>query len=433
MPTRSLRAVVTALTAAALLTTTVQGPAANAVAEDRTATDCPRELRCRSEPAGEGHFAPAERGRGGPAIRYIVIHSTELTHRETIDRFQDPKIATSAHYLLRSKDGAITQLVRNSDIAYHAGNYWFNMHSIGIEHEGFIAEGPRWFTEDMYRASAALVRVLAERYDIPLDRDHIIGHDEIAPPTPDSVTGMHIDPGPYWDWAHYFDLLGAPLTDPRPAGPKSAIPRPDVVLVAPRYEENRIQLYDCKTESCTEPQVHGTNAIYLHTEPRAGSPLIGDPVLHPEGQPGTPTIQDWSARAVTGQRFAVAGRLDGWTAIWFVGRLAWFHDPDNRRGVASSGTLVTPARPDIAVYGAAYPEASAYPDDVEPTSLVPLPYRLPLGQFYVTAGEHVGDDFAAPGTASERRTHIVGQRRFIEILFSSRRAFVDAADVLTLN
>jgi N-acetyl-anhydromuramyl-L-alanine amidase AmpD len=113
--------------------------------------------------------------------------------------------------VIRSSDGQITQLVHTKDIAFHAGNYWFNMHSIGIEHEGVMVDGARWYTDEMYRASARLVRYLAARYHIPLDREHILGHEELPAATPDRVAAMHYDPGPYWNWAHYFDLLGAPL------------------------------------------------------------------------------------------------------------------------------------------------------------------------------------------------------------------------------
>ena len=63
----------------------------------------------------------------------------------------------------------------------------------------------------MYESSARLVKYLAHEYDIPLDRAHIIGHDQVPGILPGYVAGMHWDPGPYWDWEHYFHLLGAPI------------------------------------------------------------------------------------------------------------------------------------------------------------------------------------------------------------------------------
>ena len=89
------------------------------------------------------------------------------------------------------------------------------MHSIGIEHEGFADQGGTWFTESMYRNSASLVRYLAEEYDVPLDRAHIIGHDQVPGVNAAGVRGMHWDPGPYWNWEHYMSLLGAPIVADR--------------------------------------------------------------------------------------------------------------------------------------------------------------------------------------------------------------------------
>ena len=94
------------------------------------------------------------------------------------------------------------------------------MHSIGVEHEGFAAQGATWYTESLYESSAALVRHLAHEYGVPLDRAHIIGHDQVPGITPANVAGMHWDPGPYWDWQHYMTLLGAP--DLRPTGTPTA-------------------------------------------------------------------------------------------------------------------------------------------------------------------------------------------------------------------
>ncbi|MFC7650193.1 N-acetylmuramoyl-L-alanine amidase [Streptosporangium lutulentum] len=117
----------------------------------------------------------------------------------------------SWHFTLRSGDGHIAQHLRGSDIGWHAGNWYVNSRSIGLEHEGYLAKGGAWYTEAMYLSSAKLVRYLAKKYGIPLDRTHIIGHDNVPGTTPETVSGMHEDPGPYWNWSHYFDLLGSPL------------------------------------------------------------------------------------------------------------------------------------------------------------------------------------------------------------------------------
>jgi N-acetyl-anhydromuramyl-L-alanine amidase AmpD len=396
--------------------------------------ECPSDLDCRIVAAATGHFAPANRPDDGLRIRYIVIHDTELSYDRTIEAFSRPGPGVAANYAVRSSDGLITQFVPTRDIAYHAGNFWFNIHSIGIEHEGFMAQGARWYTEAMYRASARLVRWLADRYGIPLDRAHILGHEE--------VPGMHFDPGPFWDWKHYFDLLRAPLTGSRERLPHQKIPYlplpgPRVVVIAPRFEDNFEPLTDCAPTGCPALPRQGSDIVYLHTEPRPDAPLIGDADLHPDGSPGTTDLGDWSARALTGDAYAVAARIAGWTGIWFAGRLAWFADPDDCVGRPVHRVLVTP-RPDrgsIPVYGAAYPEPGAYPTGVETTSIEPLRETIPAGQFYVGLELVPGDDYAKTPAADvpTGRVHAVGQRRLVEISFNHRRAFVDATDVLILD
>jgi hypothetical protein len=52
----------------------------------------------------------------------------------------------------------------------------------------------------MYRSSARLAAFLVDRYGIPLDRQHIVGHNEVPGTT-------HTDPGRYWDWDKYLGYV----------------------------------------------------------------------------------------------------------------------------------------------------------------------------------------------------------------------------------
>ncbi|MGW5666941.1 N-acetylmuramoyl-L-alanine amidase [Micromonospora sp. NPDC003776] len=149
-------------------------------------------------PASTSNYTVANRPASHP-IRYVVIHVTQGSYAGSISWFQNPAAQVSAHYTFRSSDGAVTQSVREKDIAWHAGNWTYNTQSIGIEHEGYV-DDPAWFTDAMYRASAALTRTLADRYGIPKDRQHIIGHVEVPGAT-------HTDPGPNWNWTYYMQLV----------------------------------------------------------------------------------------------------------------------------------------------------------------------------------------------------------------------------------
>jgi len=142
-------------------------------------------------------------GRGGSDIQYIIIHTTQGSYDSAINWFQNPISNVSAHYVVRSADGEVTQMVHEKDIAWHAGNSMYNALSIGIEHEGFIDQPDIWYTPNLYEASAALVRDIAARNRIPLDRAHILGHSEVPGAT-------HTDPGPGWDWDYYMSLVQAP-------------------------------------------------------------------------------------------------------------------------------------------------------------------------------------------------------------------------------
>ena len=157
-------------------------------------------------------------------VSAVVIHYTEGSYAGCISWFKNCDAEVSAHYVIRSADGQITQMVLEKDKAWHARTA--NGYTIGIEHEAY---GNVWefFTEEMYRSSADLVRSICSRYEAiegrrTHDRDtldngfclnnglynlggegacvQIRGHQHY----PDQ---SHTDPGPYWDWNYYYKLI----------------------------------------------------------------------------------------------------------------------------------------------------------------------------------------------------------------------------------
>lgn len=154
-------------------------------------------------PADSSNYTVANR-ESDYDIRYVVIHVTQGSYSGAISWFQNPSSNVSAHYVLRSSDGAITQMVREKDIAWHAGNWTYNTQSIGLEHEGYVSNCS-WFTDAMYRASAGITRSVTAKYNIPRTRTYIIGHNEVPGAT-------HTDPGPCWDWNYYMSLVNESTT-----------------------------------------------------------------------------------------------------------------------------------------------------------------------------------------------------------------------------
>jgi N-acetyl-anhydromuramyl-L-alanine amidase AmpD len=396
--------------------------------------DCPPGLDCRfvpaayqqnnpADPSDYGNYDLARRPTDGLDVRFIVIHDAETSYDSTIRIFQNSLNYVSAHYVLRSSDGQVTQMVETRNVAWHAGNWNFNMHAIGYEHEGVAIQGATWYTDAMYRASAALTRYLAARYHIPLDRAHIIGHDDVPGPRTGFVRGMHWDPGPFWDWARYMRLLGAPIDS---AGQSNAQQQgnagdgQDIVTIAPNFERNRPQVRDCAGSGNLLPP-QPANFVYLRTAPGFAAPLFNDPGL---ATGGTDCANDWGDKAVTGQTFYRTERQGDWDAIDYAGSKVWFYDPGGRSVAESDGTLITPKAntTSIPVYGRAYPESIS--------TATMAQYSIPAGQRYVAYEKVKGDYYDAPTFNDLANYHVITtQTEFYLIRFNHRLAYVKASDV----
>lgn len=147
------------------------------------------------------------------SVSHVTVHTTQGSYAGSISWFQNCSAGVSAHYVIRSSDGQVTQMVREADKAWHVGNS--NGYTIGIEHEGYIANPSAWYTTAMYNASAALTKdILASRglaqkvYDgssgwsaVPSDSLYNVkGHVNYA-------SQSHTDPGSGWDWPRYKSLV----------------------------------------------------------------------------------------------------------------------------------------------------------------------------------------------------------------------------------
>jgi N-acetyl-anhydromuramyl-L-alanine amidase AmpD len=157
--------------------------------------------------------SPNYNSRGTTAISAITIHTTEGSYAGSISWFQDTASNVSAHYILRSSDGQVTQMVLEANRAWHVGTE--NSYTIGIEHEGYVAQ-TGWYTTNMYQSSAALVRNICTRrtidprtcYSGPSSTGinvlssayKIKGHQHYPNQT-------HTDPGINWNWVTYFNLI----------------------------------------------------------------------------------------------------------------------------------------------------------------------------------------------------------------------------------
>jgi len=157
-------------------------------------------------PASPQNYDTANRDVGD--IENVVIHTTQGSFSGTLGWFQNPAAKVSSHYVVRSNDGHVAQMVAEQNVAWH--DKCFNTRTLGIEHEGKVEQPELWYTEAMYLESAKLTAYLCDKYGIAKELGPIVGHGD-APDCSD-----HTDPGDGWNWDHYLDLVrtgGAPRFD----------------------------------------------------------------------------------------------------------------------------------------------------------------------------------------------------------------------------
>ncbi|PRY66807.1 AmpD protein [Vreelandella songnenensis] len=148
---------------------------------------------------------------GGPAIE--ALFTNQLVAADHPFFAEIAHLRVSAHFLIR-RDGECVQFVDTDQRAWHAGRsrWWdsrcadyrqaLNDFSLGIELEG---DDVTPFAKAQYHALVKLVKWLMARYPA-LDESRITGHAHIAPL-------RKTDPGPAFDWAYFYQLLGARSVD----------------------------------------------------------------------------------------------------------------------------------------------------------------------------------------------------------------------------
>ena len=157
---------------------------------------------------------------------FVMIHFTSAVVLDRDDPYNMDTVRSifvdyevSVHYIVE-RDGTVRCYIPENVVAYHAGfGTWgddpkytdlMNDYAIGIEvvaigsqkdmsqyfhPEEYAAIDPELigYTEAQYQALQKLVADICIRNNIPMDRNHIIGHEEYSP--------NKTDPGELFDWS----------------------------------------------------------------------------------------------------------------------------------------------------------------------------------------------------------------------------------------
>jgi len=150
-------------------------------------------------------------GFGGPWIDRLFTNT--LPPGEHAYFAAASALRVSAHLLIR-RGGEITQYVKFTDRAWHAGESSYqgreacNDFSVGIELEGADATP---YEDAQYQVLANVVAALCAAYK-GLSQQRLVGHSDIAP-------GRKTDPGPAFDWPRARRLVAVACARKRPQSP----------------------------------------------------------------------------------------------------------------------------------------------------------------------------------------------------------------------
>jgi AmpD protein len=138
---------------------------------------------------------------GGPWIDRLFTNTLPAEAHPYFAQIASMRV--SSHLVIR-RDGALTQFVKFTDRAWHAGSSLYegrhacNDFSIGVELEGSDTIP---YEDAQYATLADAIAALCAAYP-RLSPARLVGHSDIAP-------GRKTDPGPAFDWPRARSLINA--------------------------------------------------------------------------------------------------------------------------------------------------------------------------------------------------------------------------------
>ncbi|HMV69700.1 MAG TPA: N-acetylmuramoyl-L-alanine amidase [Myxococcota bacterium] len=169
--------------------------------------------------------SPNYSSRSGYTPQIVVIHSCEGAYAGCWGWLNNSTSGVSAHYVVNESGSEVSQLVNESNKAWHVGASYdcslngsqlcnrnglnVNYFSVGIEHAGY-ANQASW-SSGLLAKSAQLTCDITRTHNIPRDSYHIVAHGRLQPYN-------RVDPGPNWPWTDYLNRVNTACGAPAGGG-----------------------------------------------------------------------------------------------------------------------------------------------------------------------------------------------------------------------
>ncbi|QRK11800.1 N-acetylmuramoyl-L-alanine amidase [Archangium violaceum] len=227
----------------------------------------------------------------GTDISMIVIHTCEGGYSGCWSWLTNSSAGASAHYVVNESGSEITQLVAETNRAWHVAASYdcslngsvmcglngssVNNFSVGIEHGGYASQSS--FPAGQIDTSAKLSCDISRDRTVVRDSYHIVAHGRLQPYN-------RTDPGPNWPWSSYISKIKSYCGDTSTTG-----------LIIDSNNSNNddtkgyIQVSGNWASSSSTAGYYGSGYYYASTQP------IGDAAVFHFYMPaaGTKTIDAW--------------------------------------------------------------------------------------------------------------------------------------------
>ena len=299
-------------------------------------------------------FARVNRARG---VDSIVIHATAGSSKEGAIEHLRKTSDVSAHYII-DQNGLITQMVAENIIAYHAGGCQndrcaipnMNARSVGIELVNLLWQQPgtlervradtqgncpagyeygrrdcsfesfenrpqdiaecegykelyacwQTYPQAQLERAAKLTADIAYRHNIPIDREHILTHEEIR-------VDKH-DPGPAFPWDEFLQAVRQELEGLKRGEAPEPQETTEITIDEEEAPQQAASSASCLAQSFTGAFEAGNNNEVLTTQQRLENEGLFELVAQAEDRYGLPRglLYAKITQESTGDRFAVS-------------------------------------------------------------------------------------------------------------------------------